>query len=237
MNRRDILEAVAAGKLTPQEAGRLLARSGQLGQGRPVAEAVVPARTVRLTSAHHAVHVIADPHLAELSVVEGTHEYRREGDVIVVSASLVAGLPQPGGLAFTSAAAAPGLRLRVNPELALEAQVTGSTLEVWGMRGPVRATVRAGTAVLEQVCGPLDLRVVAGAARVYGVPERGDWSLRVESGSMAVTIPASADVTVHASGRHSSVDVLGDAGTAVLGTGARRLDIEAIFSDVRVSTA
>lgn len=236
MNRRDILEAVVAGRLTPQEADRLLTRIGRSGHSRPGIKAAVPARAVRLTSVHHAVRVVADPHTAEIAVVEGAHEYRREGDVILVSAAPVAGPPRPGVGAFARAAAASGLLLRINPGLALEAEVTGSTLEVRGVRGPVHATVRAGTAELERLDGPLDLRVTAGAARVHGAPAHGDWSLRVESGSMAVVIPEPADVAVHASGRHSSVDVLGDDRAAVLGSGARRVDIEALFSDVRVST-
>jgi hypothetical protein len=53
MNRRRILEEVAAGRLAPVEAARLLDAPAD------------GARAVRLRSAYHAVEVVADPQVAE----------------------------------------------------------------------------------------------------------------------------------------------------------------------------
>ena len=73
MSRREVLEAVAAGRLDPAEAARLL--------DAPTASA----RRLRVRSAYQAVEIVADPEVAELLVVDGTHRVRRDGDVLIVS--------------------------------------------------------------------------------------------------------------------------------------------------------
>ncbi|MEO8690039.1 MAG: hypothetical protein ABI611_17715 [Solirubrobacteraceae bacterium] len=218
MNRREVLEAVAAGRLAPAEAARLLdAPAGG-------------ARTVRLRSAYQAVDVVADPHVAEVLVEGGNHRVRREGDVLVVSDSA------PDGFRFESRQGGGRLAVRVNPGLDLDAEVIGAVLSVWGMNGAVRAVVQAGSARIERAAGALDLRVISGAAVVTGAPRGGDWRLCAESASLEVVLDADADATVTVTGRHSRVDALGSERHALRGSGARALDIEAAFSDVVVRT-
>jgi len=218
MNRRQVFEEVAAGRLAPVEAARLL--------DAPAGEA----RAVRLRSAYQPVDVVADPQVAELLVVGGNHSVRREGDVLVVSDSA------PDGFHFGTRQAGGRLAVRVNPLLDLDAEVIGAVLSVWGMSGAVRAVVQGGTARIERATGALDLRVMSGSAVVTGSPRNGDWGLRSESASLEVILDADADATVAVTGRHSHVDALGSEQQAVRGSGAHAIAIEATFSDVVVRT-
>ncbi len=215
MTRRQVLEAVAAGRLAPAEAARLLdAPAGG-------------ARSVRLRSAYQAVDVVADPEVAELVIADGAHPVRREGDVLVVGdAASRFGTWRDGGR----------LAMRVNPQLDVDAEVTGALLSVRGLNGALRAVVQAGSAGIEGMSGALDLTVTSGSAVVAGSPRAGDWRLRAESASLEVVVDADADATVAVAGRHSRVAALGSETHAVLGSGAHAIDVEAAFSDVVVRT-
>jgi hypothetical protein len=219
MNRRQVLEDVAAGRLAPAAAARLLeAPAGG-------------ARTLRLRSTHQPVDVVADPRVAEVLVVDGTCDLQREGDVLVLDGAAAA------GSRFGTWQGARRLAVRVNPQLDIDAEVTGAGLSVWGTSGALRAVVQAGSARLERLPGALDLRLTSGSAVVTGAPRAGDWRVRVESASLELVLDADADATVAVTGRYSRVDVLGSDGPLVLGSGARALDVEAAFSAVIVRTA
>ena len=218
MSRRQILEDVAAGRLEPIEAVRLL----DLPAGGP--------RAVRLRSAYHAIEVVADPAVADLVVVDGTHHVQREGDVLVVSDTA------SEGSRFGTWHGGRRLVVRVNPELDVDVEVTGALLTVRGMNGALRAVVQAGSAGLEGVSGALDLRVTAGSAVIAGSPRDGDWRLSSESAAVELVLDEDTDATVAVTGRHSRVDALGSETHAVLGSGSRAIDIEAAFSDVVVRT-
>jgi len=214
VDRRQILEAVAAGRLEPDEAARRLS------------EPTGGARAVRVRAAYHAVEVVADPEVADLVVMDGTHRVRREDDVLIVSDS--------EGSRFGTWQGGHRLALRVNPRLDMDAEVTGALLSVRGMTGTLRAVVQAGSASLEGVSGALELRVTSGSARVAGSPLGGDWRLRSESASLEVVLDDDADATVAVAGRHSQVDALGSDTHAVVGSGAHAIDIDAAFSNVLV---
>jgi hypothetical protein len=217
MNRRAVLEEVAAGRLAPAEAARLL--------DAPPTRAV----RVRLRSAYQAVDVVADRLVPDVLVVGGTHRVRREGDVLVVSDAAREGVRvggwQGGGR----------LALRANPQLDLDVEVIGAMLSVWGMSGAVRAAVQAGSVRIERPAGPVDLRVTSGQAVVAGSP-RDDWRVRSESASLELVLDAPADATVRVTSRHSHVDALGSLEGAVLGSGAHTIAIDAAYSDVVVRT-
>ena len=217
MSRREVLEAVAAGRLDPAEAARLL--------DAPAAGA----RSVRVRSAYQAVEIVGDPEVAELLVVDGTHRVQREGDVLVV------GDAASEGFRFGTWQGARRLAVRVNPRLDVDAEVTGALLSVRGVDGALRAVVQAGSAGIEDASGSLDLRVTSGSAAVAGSP-RGDWRLRSESASLNVVLDSRSDATVSVTGRHSRVDALGSETHAVLGSGVHAIDIDAAFSDVVVRT-
>ena len=216
MSRRQILEDVAAGRLEPIEAVRLL----DLPAGSP--------RAVRLRSAYHAIEVVADPAVTDLVVVDGTHRVQREGDVLVVSDTA------SEGSRFGTWHGGRRLVVRVNPEFDVDVEVTGALLTVRGMKGALRAVVQAGSAGLEGVSGALDLRLTAGSAVIAGSPRDGDWRLSSESAAVELVLDQDTDATVTVSGRHSRVDALGSETRAALGQGSRAIEIEAAFSDVVV---
>ncbi|WP_028063880.1 hypothetical protein [Solirubrobacter soli] len=218
MSRRQILEDVAAGRLEPIDAVRLL----DVPVGLP--------RGLRVRSAYHPIEVEADPAVADLVVVDGTHHVQREGDVLVVSDTAF------GGSRFGTWHGGGRLAVRVNPELDVDVEVTGALLTVRGINGALRAVVQAGSAGIEGVSGALDLRVTAGSAVIAGSPRDGDWRLRSESASIELVLDAGADAAIAVTGRHSRVDALGSETHAVLGSGSRAIDIEAAFSDVVVRT-
>jgi hypothetical protein len=218
MNRRQVLEQVAAGRLEPAEAARLL----DAPAGR--------ASAVRLRSAYQAVDVVADPDVAELLVEDGSHRVRREADVLVVSDAAAESFRHGTWQGRRR------LAVRVNPYLDVDAEVTGALLSVRGVRGALRAVVQAGSVAIEGASGALDLLVTSGSAVVTGSPREGDWRLRGESASLEVVLDAGADATVAVTGRHSRVDALGSERHALLGSGAHAIDIEAAFSNVVVRT-
>ena len=74
MNRRELLEEVAAGRLAPREAARLL--------DPPAPEGA--ARAARVRSAYGAVEVLGDPAVPELVVADGSRRIQREGDLLVI---------------------------------------------------------------------------------------------------------------------------------------------------------
>ena len=215
MNRRAVLEEVAAGRLAPAAAARLL--------DAPAARAP----TVRLRSAYQAVDVVADPLVVDVLVVGGTHRVQREGDVLVVSdAAGRLGSWQGGGR----------LALRANPALDLDVEVIGAVLSVCGMKGAVRASVQAGSARVERAAGAVDLRVTAGAAVVTGAPRAPTGACAARAARWSWYSTPTRTRRSPSRARHSHVDALGSPDRAVLGAGAHAIDVDAAYSDVRIRT-
>ena len=212
VNRRELLEEVAAGRLAPREAARLL--------DPPPPEGA--ARAARVRSAYGAVEVLGDPAVPELVVADGSRRIQREGDLLVI------GDAAPGPAAWQ---AGRRLALRANPELALDLEIIGASLSVWGMTGPIRAVVQAGSGSLEGVRGALDLRVVSGTARVLGAPETGDWALRAENAGLEVVLLAGADAAVSVASRHSEVNA---DRPETLGRGTHAVAVDADYSAVTI---
>jgi hypothetical protein len=207
VNRREVLEEVAAGRLTPAAAIPLLDAPADA------------ARYVRLRSAYQSVDITADPEVAELEIVGESGAFRREGAALVVE----------------DAGSGGRLAVRVNPRLDVTVEVVGATLSVRGVAGALRAVVAGGSARIERPRGPLDVHVASGSAVVTGAPQ-GDWRVRGESASLDVVLDPDADATVTVAGSNSRVDALGSEGDAVLGSGAPTVAIDATFCGVVVRT-
>ncbi len=291
---REVLEAVAAGRMSPEEAAARLAGSG----------GGVALRRVRVRAATRAVRVVGDAGVSEVAV-EGLHQVRREGDTLVVSAHPAEG---GGGFAFVppdlgrlvaegrararqvaqSAAReaarvaysagrpawapppssrgryrkewkgwmggdwmghgdwgdfhgwADPLVIRVNPRLAVDADVSAGSLSVSGVRGPVGVDVAFASAALEGLRGPIDVRAQAANVRFRGALSEGASRVRGDAAAIFITLAPSSDVVVHSRCdfgrlRVSRGDEVLDPGEAVvIGSGRASLDIEASMGAVEV---
>lgn len=132
------------------------------------------------------------------------------------------------------------LVVRVNPRLAVDADVSAGSLELSGVRGAVNVDVSFASASLEGVCGPLDVRAQAATVRIKGAVTQGTSSVRGDAAALFVTLAAGSDVTVRSRcelGRLRAVrgeQVLSPGEDLVVGRGSASLDIEASMGSVEV---
>ncbi|MCA1839711.1 MAG: hypothetical protein LC723_05190 [Actinobacteria bacterium] len=144
----------------------------------------------------------------------------------------------------------PALRIRMNPDLPLEIDMTAGSARVNGVHGPITANLTAGTGRFEDVQSPIKIGVDAGSLNIKGVFDRGDSEIRCTAGKVRVQLEQGSDVQIKAKatlGRISLPDESGkDADWQGVGSGKRevtigqgkaRLDIEATTGSVSVETA
>src|SRR5215472_9114090 len=139
------------------------------------------AARIRVLRAIGVADIIGDPSVRE-AVAEGPHVARREGDALVIEGTDDdfdwSGFP---GFAFTWSGGrhrprprprhygrhgwghVEPLRIRVNPDLPLEADARAGKLRIRGVHGPIKADVQAGSADIEDFRSPLDVTVHAGS--------------------------------------------------------------------------
>lgn len=246
-DRRAILEKVAAGELSPADAAALLADEA------PNARAdEAPIAAVKLTGSFRTITVIGDPTVRE-AVASGDHSARREGDAFVIEADehvegegvrefrfsnrdkrVVLGVgskPLP-------------LEVRMNPALALDAQLAAGTLKVKGVRGPIRAQVSAGSIRIEGFASPVELQVAGGTINASGVLDRGASRIQCEAGSVKVSLEPGSSVRIKGKAGLGKVVLPGaDGDTTIIGGGAREsvvgggagsLDVEASMGKIVV---
>ncbi|HZD65498.1 MAG TPA: hypothetical protein VE152_05330 [Acidimicrobiales bacterium] len=294
MQTRWILEAVASGRLSPEEAAALLGTAGNGGgeAGAPPPPAGSRARLLRVQAAARAVRIVGDAAVAEVAV-EGVHEVRREGDALVVSACR-GDDEVPGGFAFVGPqlgrlarrawrahqspgstaqqgrggqgardwedwtawfAQGPGrsdwgewqrliepLVVRVNPDLEVHAEATAAALTVADVRGRLVVDVSAGSATLDGVTGPLEVRAQAAAVRARARLAAGTSWIRCDAGNVSVRLQPGSDARVRATCELGRLrvggvgDDWGDQGSRelVVGTGRATLDVEATMGAVDI---
>ena len=223
---RQILEDVAAGRLDPAEAARLLeavaedtadepagAASAAAAAGDPSGRAATPPAVpdiervlVRATSRR--VRVVGDPSVATYAV-DGPHHVRREGSTLIVAGEVD---PIPTDDAFTLLSGgrwrevadrvqhglgqALEMRVRVRPDLAVGVEVIAGSLQVEGAKALDHVRVTAGSLRVRGAESPFDLLVQAGSAQVEALLDRGRSRLRCESGSLQLTLLPGSDVRV-----------------------------------------
>ncbi|MGH9129138.1 MAG: hypothetical protein ACRDY2_09260 [Acidimicrobiales bacterium] len=132
------------------------------------------------------------------------------------------------------------LVIRVNPRLAVDADVSAGSLEVRGVKGAVGVDLAFASATLEGVSGPLDVRAQAATVRVRAALTEGTSRIRGDAVALYVALQQASDVTVHARcdlGRlrmSRGDEVLAPGESLVVGTGRASLDIEASMGSVEV---
>ncbi|MDQ1245711.1 MAG: hypothetical protein QG597_78 [Actinomycetota bacterium] len=229
---RTILDRVAAGTLTPEQAQELLAEtappptpdptappeagSGAASEpsdaGQAVARIQVRGSAVKLT-------IVGDPEVAT-AVAEGPHRVEQIGDQLVIRSDLSddGGATEPPRSAFTrwleaGTRAGSTLTVRVNQFLPLEVLAVAGSLELQGMRAPVSVGIEAGSAKVGPGSGPLQLSVSSGAAEV-------DWlfvgksTVTAELGSAKVNVLQGSDVVITAESSAGSASLISADGTS-----------------------
>jgi hypothetical protein len=223
---RQILEDVAAGRLDPAEASRLLdeaagGASGQpsptdtgpasagAGPSRPAPPPAVPdIERVLVRATSRRVRVVGDPSVATYAV-DGPHHVRREGSTLVIAGEVD---PIPTDDAFTLLSGgrwrevadrvqhglgqALEMRVRVRPDLAVGVEVIAGSLHVEGAKALDHVRVTAGSLRVRGVESPFDLLVQAGSAQVEAKLDRGRSRLRCESGSLQLSLLPGSDARV-----------------------------------------
>jgi len=242
--QRDILSQVAAGALSPEEAAARLHELERRDTAEPGA-----VRRVRVVRQMGPAEVVGDPSVREVTV-EGPHNVRREGDLLVVCGESEL---RDGGFSFGREAGRFALHMhdgphqllvRMNPALALEATVTAGTFRVRGVTGPIRAEVQAGSTRIEGAAGPLELSVQAGSLRAGGRILDGTSHIRCEAGSVHLHLERGSSARVVArttlgkiSLPRSAAWIVGAGGReATIGTGRATIDIETTMGTVRVTS-
>lgn len=257
--KRTILEAVARGEMSPAEAAE------RLGDGPPPdpEEARAPAvRAVRLEGAGHEIRVGGDPSIHE-AIVGPPMTLCREGDVLVVE-----GAPADTGSRFWFSREQPAwpwgmsrrdrrpITLRMNPDLALEAELSAGTLSVDGVRGPISARLSAGSARIEGFASPVDIHVSAGKLRASGRLVSGTSRIVCDMGSVRLSLDPDSNVRLLARSEMGKVDLpdrvpggerptggpRGSLGMAtehelVIGDGAASLEVLANMGAIQVRVA
>lgn len=241
---REILEAVARGELSPEDAASQLSDT-------PAA-----VTKVRISGAFQTAKITGDADVATAIVDEGAHQVRVEGDTLIIDAN-----PSPDGEGFQYRESSRGsrarihigidsrpvpLKIRMHPSLALETEVAAGTITVSGVHGPIKAEVAAGACKLEDVRSPFDLMVATGAVKVIGRLSSGESKIRCETGGVKVLLDPSSSVKITARtglGKVSLPDVkdpnpfgIGSASSeSTIGAGEGTLHIDCSLGAVKVA--
>lgn len=207
---RELLNQVAAGELSPEEAqSKLEAASATTSAAQahpgPAVPPPPPEPVRRITVRGSAVRLVvtADP-TVDTAVADGPHRVSHHGDTMTVHSDLSAGeyqaeAPRSAFTTWLSTVNKAGstLRVRVNPELPLEVLNVAGSLELSGMHAATSVGVEAGSARLHDGVGPLTISVASGSADV-------DWqfhgqsSVTTDLGSARVAVQPGSDVSIHA---------------------------------------
>jgi hypothetical protein len=210
---RDLLNRVAAGELSPEEAQAQLEASSAAPSSSDEAPAPGPAvppppppeQVRRLAVRGSAVRLIVTADASvDTAVADGPHRVSHAGDTMTIHSDLSAGeyqaeAPRSAFTTWLSTVNKAGstLRVRVNPDLPLEVLNVAGSLELSGVHAPTSVGVEAGSARLHDGVGPLTISVASGSADV-------DWQFHGQSavttdlGSARVAVQPGSDVSIHA---------------------------------------
>ncbi|MBW3661729.1 MAG: DUF4097 domain-containing protein [Actinobacteria bacterium] len=238
--QRRILDEVAAGALSPDDAAALLR---QLRDGAAADAADAPPatrdpgiRTLRVRCSLAEVRIIGDPTVAG-AIADGPHEARTEGRTLVIQDRVEGrGFTFGARRGFVGIGRRSGqLEVRAHPDLDLEVELAAGELTVTGMRGPIAASVAAGSLELEGFRGPLKLKLKAGTVEGRGRLTSGASTVQCKLGEVRLDLDADSDVTVTARAKVGEVrlpDRQGGAGIDlredryVFGRGTATLEID-----------
>lgn len=194
-----------------------------------------------LRSVGRRVRLVGDPRVATIAV-DGPHTLRRQGVVLEVNTEGELGLNFDQFSVIRPPRSLDDLRVlgmgkelvvRVNPNIPVDAEVTGSRLTTVGIPYLGKIRVSAGGANLSGVVEVRDALVQAGGATLSGPLSGGRSVVRVESGNLSVALTPEASVTVRAQTQLGKVswpgDTSGDVDEYVIGSGSGRLELGVVL--------
>jgi hypothetical protein len=192
------------------------------------------------------VRIVGESSVATLAA-DGPHVLRRNGSVLEVASDGELGasldgfsiLKAPRNLdEFRSLGLGKELFLRVNPDIEVDVEVTGGSLNTERVPRLGKVRVTAGAAKLLDVEEVNDALIQAGQATIKGTFIRGRSRVRAESGSLSVQLSDASNVTVHGEAQLGKVSWSGGHTGAgdevVMGNGSARLDIEVVMGHAAV---
>lgn len=201
---RELLNRVASGEISPQQAESTLRESAdhavaeaeQPAEPEPVRRLMVRASAVRLV-------IVGDPSV-DTAIAEGPHRVSHVGDRLTVHSDLRVGEYEAEAPKSTFASwlgnvnrAGSPLRVRVNPELPLEVLNVAGSLELSGVHATTSVGVEAGSAKLHDGSGQLTLSVASGSADVEW-QFTGECSVSTDLGSARLNALPGSDVNITA---------------------------------------
>ncbi|MBK8448349.1 MAG: hypothetical protein IPL41_17150 [Micropruina sp.] len=186
------------------------------------------------------VRIVGDSTVATASV-DGPHVLRRTGSVLEVTSDGDIG-PSLDGFMLRPPRSFDDLRaiglgkellVRVNPTIAVDAEVTAGALTTEGVPFLGKVRVTAGGATLDRIAEANDVLVQAGSATIRGDLATGRSRIRCESGSLDITLGDRSSVTVRTDVQLGKVSWAGadndNVDEVVLGSGAARLDVGVVM--------
>lgn len=269
--RRKILEMVAAGTLSPGDAADLLSAVEKSGQTAGELPAVTDTHdtdisAIKVIGTFRALRIEGDPSIKG-AVASGPHRARNENGVMVFEDDerddeggyILFGSPRESGRRVNikgkingkefnfGGTRPPALTIRMNPDLALEIEITAGSVKVEDVRGPIDANITAGSGRFVGIHSPIQAAVEAGALYVSGIFDSGSSHLRCSAGKIRVELDEGSDVAVTARATLGKIQLPGSEGREVnwqgIGTGSReakigagtgKLDLEATTGSVIV---
>jgi len=255
--RREILTQVAAGTITAEDGAARLdsleAPSAPAPTPAPVA-AGLKGRHVKVLSQFGSAEIVGDPSVA-FAVADGPHRARQDGDTMVIehqpfdedeSFAFGPGGSRPRIVINGTTIARRRLTVRMNPDLALTADVQAGNVRVDGVHGPIASEVQAGNFKVSDFRGTLNLIVQAGNVTASGRLDGGVSKVRCEMGQVKINLEKGSSVRITAHTTMGKVAIEGDgaelagagrsAREVTIGSGAGTLAIDCTMGSVKVST-
>lgn len=266
--RREILTQVASGTLTPQEAAARLealeaeqapaatpaSGAAPVAPAPPAANPTSTTRKVKVVSVIGSAEVIGDPTVA-YAVAEGPHRVRQEGDTMTIEH---APFDQADHFTFGQSGRRVVINgmdvqrrkvtVRMNPDLALIANVQAGSLRVEGVHGPIEGEIQAGSCNVSDFRSTLNMSIQAGNLSAHGRLDEGTSRIRCEMGNVKITLERGSSVQLTARTTLGKVSIVGADGTAMafgrsrqdvqdwtIGSGTANLDIECTMGSVKVA--
>ena len=231
--------------------------SDDRGDDTPVGEVA----RVRVVGSLRSIDVVGDPSVRE-AVASGPHHAYRRGDVLVIETES----PDWGGFDgetlgfrfegrstrrivtnFRRQVPQPPVKIRVNPSLPLDAELSAGSMTVTDVAGPIRAEVSAGTMRVRNFMGPIDIQVSAGAFTGNGIINDGVSRIECSAGKVDLVLDPGSSVCIAGNASLGKIALPNSPGTrgglgavrsdAEVGAGAGSLEIEVSLGSVSVREA